>query len=129
MDENYEDLIRQSRDFKQVKKDRFMDASKDRLLKIGKKKIQTTMIGALSTLEKHLGFLWGHEEEEHDLTPEQQHIRDLYDEIRSEILDRGNNQMRNLEAEFAQYDIKWLRYKLALPTVPVNDTEEGEING
>ena len=37
MDDNYEDLIRQSRDFKNVKKDRFMDASKDRLLKIGRR--------------------------------------------------------------------------------------------
>ena len=87
-------------------------------MKIGKKKIQTTMIGALSTLEKRFGFLWG-QDQEGDLTPEQEHMKELYEEIRSEILDRGNNQMRNLEAEFVQYDIKWLRYNMKLPVIPV----------
>ena len=60
MDDNYRDLVRKSNDFKTSKSDQFLASSKERLLKIGKKKIQTTMIGALSTLEKRFGFLWGH---------------------------------------------------------------------
>ena len=122
MDDNYRDLVRKSNDFKTSKSDQFLASSKERLLKIGKKKIQTTMIGALSTLEKRFGFLWG-QEEDGDLTPEQEHMKELYEETRSEILDRGNNQMRNLEAEFVQYDIKWLRYNMKLPVLPV--TQEG----
>jgi len=118
MDNDYKELVRKSADFKTAKADRYLDLSKERLLKIGKKKIQTTMIGALSTLEKRFGFLWG-QDQEGDLTPEQEHLKELYEEIRSEILDRGNNQMRNLEAEFAQYDIKWLRYNMKLPVTPV----------
>jgi hypothetical protein len=51
-------------------------------------------------------------------------MKSLYEEVRSEILDRGNNQARNLEAELNQYDVKWLRYQLNLPVVPRN--EEGE---
>ena len=134
MDKDYQDLVRQSKDFREVKKDRYLDSSKERLLKIGKKKIQTTMIGALSTLEKQFGFLWW-QDEEGDLTPEQNHMKDLYEEVRAEILDRGNNQMRNLEAEFAQYEIKWLRYSLTLPVTPtavtqsINDMDEGGTNG
>ena len=118
MDNDYTELVRKSADFKTAKADQYLDLSKERLLKIGKKKIQTTMIGALSTLEKRFGFLWG-QDQEGDLTPEQEHLKELYEEIRSEILDRGNNQMRNLEAEFAQYDIKWLRYNMKLPVTPV----------
>ena len=132
MDDNFQDLVRQSEDFKRVKQDKYLDSSKDRLLKIGKKKIQTTMIGALSTLEDKFGFLWG-KDTDGDLAPEQQHMKDLYEEVRSEILDRGNNQMRNLEAEFAQYSIKWLRYSFQLPVVPVKQTvtdmDEGGTNG
>lgn len=123
MDDNYRDLVRKSNDFKTSRTDQFLASSKERLLKIGKKKIQTTMIGALSTLEKRFGFLWG-QEEDGDLTPEQEHMKELYEETRSEILDRGNNQMRNLEAEFVQYDIKWLRYNMKLPVLPV--TQDGE---
>ena len=84
------------------------------------------MIGALSTIEKQFGFLWGHGTEE-QLTPEQQHLRDLYDEVRSEILDRGNAQSRNLEAEFASYDISWNRYKMELPVKKLDETyNEGD---
>lgn len=123
MDDNYTELVRKSADFKTTKADQYLEMSKERLLKIGRKKIQTTMIGALSTLEKRFGFLWGQDQDE-DLTPEQEHMKELYEEIRSEILDRGNNQMRNLEAEFVQYDIKWLRYTVKLPVIPV--TQDGE---
>jgi len=127
MEESYEELVRKHEQFKAAKEAKYKDVSKDRLLKISKKKIQTTMIGALSTLEKQFGFLWGHGTEE-PLTPEQQHLRDLYDEVRSEILDRGNAQSRNLEAEFSQYDIRWNRYKMELPVTKL-DTIEGEEDG
>jgi hypothetical protein len=60
------------------------------------------------------------------LTPEQTHMKEQFDEVRAEILDRGNNQIRNLEAEFTNYDINWLRYRMTLPVKPV--TTEPEIN-
>ena len=122
MEKGYQDLIRASNKYKVDKDSKYKEDSKDRLLKISKKKVQTTMIGALSTIEKHFGFLWGHEEGD-NLTDEQKHMRDLFEEARSEILDKGNSQMRNWEAEFAQYDVKWLRYSMTLPVKTVN-TEE-----
>ena len=122
MDE-YSNLIKTAKGFKSEREEQYKESSKERLAKISKKKIQTTMIGALSTVEKSFGFLWGHESDE-PLSPEQEHMKSLYEEVRSEILDRGNNQARNLEAELNQYDVKWLRYQLNLPVVPRN--EEGE---
>lgn len=67
-----------------------------------KKKIQTTMIGALSSIEKHFGFLWEHED-----VPEEQKVamRKVFDDLRSEILDKGNHQLRNVDAELSDYDI------------------------
>ena len=90
-----------------------------------KKKVETTMIGALSSIEKHFGFLWGHESQE-DLSPEEQHIKSIYDEVRSEILDKGNNQIRNLESEISQYEVKWLRYHMSLPIMSMESKEEND---
>jgi hypothetical protein len=127
MEDPYAKLVRRSDKYKSDKSAKYKEVSKDRLLKISKKKIQTTMIGALSTLEKSFGFLWGHESSE-TLTPEQEHLKEIYDEVRSEILDRGNNQARNLEAEFSAYEISWLRYQITLPVKTINQ-EEGEDDG
>ena len=113
-DYDFSELVRSSRKYKSDKEAKYKDSSRDRLSKIAKKKIETTMIGALSSIEKNLGFLWGHEEQR-DLTPEEQHVKNIYDQIRSEILDKGNNQIRNLEAELAQYEVTWLRYPMTLP--------------
>jgi hypothetical protein len=127
MEDSYAELVRKSEKYKTDKTNKYKEVSKDRLLKISKKKIQTTMIGALSTVEKHFGFLWGHESGE-ALTPEQEHVKQLFDEVRSEILDRGNNQARNLEAEFNNYEINWLRYQITLPVKDVATIKE-EKNG
>ena len=125
MEESYAELVRKSDKYKTDKTNKNKEVSKDRLLKISKKKIQTTMIGALSTVEKHFGFLWGHESPD-ALTPEQEHMKELYDLVRSEILDRGNNQGRNLETEFMNYDITWLRYQITLTLKPLNKQQEGD---
>ncbi len=127
MEDSYAELVRKSEKYKTDKTNKYKEVSKDRLLKISKKKIQTTMIGALSTIEKHFGFLWGHESGE-ALTPEQEHVKQLFDEVRSEILDRGNNQARNLEAEFNNYEINWLRYQITLPVKDIATIKE-EQNG
>ncbi|MAF23960.1 hypothetical protein CL634_00015 [bacterium] len=122
MEESYEELVRQHENFKAAKDKQFKTVSKERLLKLAKKKVQTTMIGSLSTVEKFFGFLWGHENDGTP-TPEEQHMKELYEEVRSEILDRGNTQARNLEAEFAYYDIEWLRYRMEIPIKSLEDQD------
>ena len=110
MDE-FSNYLKKSFDFKQVREERQKELSKDRLLAAAKKKIQTTMIGSLSSMEKYFGFLWDVE----NPTQEQQKLRDFFEEMRSEILDRGNTQIRNLENEFLNYDITWKKYTVNLP--------------
>jgi len=105
--------------YKKIRDSKYKSESKDRLSKILKKKIQTTMIGALSTIEENLGFLWGGE---NSLSPtdEQKKMKVLYEKIRSEILDRGNNQVRNIDAELSQYEVEWLRYSMNMPVIQKN---------
>ena len=63
------------------------------------------------------------------MTPEEQHVKNIYDQIRSEILDKGNNQIRNLEAELSQYEVTWLRYHMTLPMANANITNEEDTDG
>jgi len=121
MDDNYADLIRGKANYKQQRVDKYTVDSKDRLSKIIKKKIETTMIGALSALEESFGFLWSNEDGS-PLTEEQTIMKELYQGVRSSILDKGNNQSRNVDAELAQYKVEWLKYTIEMPMI----TKEGQ---
>lgn len=90
------------------------ERSKTRLKKEVKKRIQTTMIGSLSSVEKFFGFLWG-EGSEKELTKEQIHMREVFEEMRTEILDKGNSQIRNSDSEIENYDVIWNKYHINLP--------------
>jgi len=116
--EDYSSFLKQSLNLKQIREERNKEVSKESLFKSSKKKVQTTMIGALSTIEESFGFLWGFEvEDSSKLTPEQLHLKGIYDEARAKILDRGNTQIRNLELEFANYDIARKKNLINLPVI------------
>ena len=57
MAEEYSNFLKQSLDLKSAREERNKDISRDKLFKAAKKKIQTTMIVSLSTLESRFGFL------------------------------------------------------------------------
>jgi|SRR5210317_1434046 hypothetical protein len=118
--DNFDDLIKNQVEYKAIKEQKYKSDSKERLAKILKKKVQTTMIGALSSIEAHLGFLW---DSDGQMSDQQKMMYDLYQKLRSEILDKGNTQARNIDAELSQYDIKWLRYSVNIP-VKENNSEE-----
>lgn len=117
------DIVKNRKEYKAIREDKYKQDSKVRLSNILKKKIQTTMIGALSTIEDHFGFLWGQDKAE-KLTDEQLRMKDLYNKVRSEILDKGNNQARNIDAELAQYEVQWLKYRLDIPVKTINKEEK-----
>ena len=52
MAKEYDAFLKQSLDLRSIRENRSRDVSRDKLFKTAKKKIQTTMIGALSTLEE-----------------------------------------------------------------------------
>ena len=117
--DNFNELIRSKQEYKTLRDDKFKYDSKTRLSKILKKKVETTMIGALSSIEEHFAFLWTNDSGE--LSPEQKIMYDTFQKVRSEILDKGNTQARNVDAELNQYEVKWLRYSVNLPLKPTED--------
>tara|TARA_Y100000034_G_C6723841_1_gene320351 strand:+ start:295 stop:672 length:378 start_codon:yes stop_codon:yes gene_type:complete len=124
MDNNF---LQKSLDLRQAREERYKEISRDKLFKASKKKIQTTMIGSLSTVEEQFGFLWGFDIPESERTPEQKKIHDIYEETRAKILDRGNTQIRNLETEFVNYDITRKKYFINLPMAqPRGDNDGGQ---
>lgn len=104
--------IRQKKDLEKDKK--YKEDSKERLKEICVKKIRTTMIGALESIEKRLKTLYSSDGYSSN---EELMLKKLYEEMRTEILDRGNQQIRNLDTEFEQYSIEWKRYTLQLPVI------------
>ena len=86
------------------------------------------MIGALSTVEEHFGFLWGFEIPEEQLTPEQKHIKAIFEDVRAKILDRGNTQIRSLESEFVNYEISKKKYFINLPMAKSKGEEDEEFH-
>lgn len=99
-----------------TKDDLIRERSKERLKKEAKKRIQTTMIGSLSSIEKYFSEHLGSYDTQR--TPEQDKMRELYEELRTEILDRGNNQIRIIESEIDTYDVRWNKYHMDLPLSP-----------
>lgn len=100
--------------YNQKRLDKYKEDSRDRLSKIIKKKIETTMVGAISSMEKHFGFLWG-QDEDGPLTEDQREMKKLFLKMREDIFDKGNHQARNIDVELSQYNIEWKRYSLKLP--------------
>ena len=121
--ENFDDLIRNKSEYKDARSERYKYDSKDRLSKILRKKVETTMIGAISSLEDHFSFLWAAQDSE--MTEEKKFMFDIFQKVRSEILDKGNSQSRNIDAELNQYEVKWMRYSVEIPVKP---NDEGRTN-
>jgi len=74
----------------------------ERLRFFMEKRIQTTMIGALARIEKTFGDLWG-QNKEGDLTEEEENFADMWDYLRNDILNYGNNQIRQVKEDFHKY--------------------------
>ena len=89
--------------------DAYNDGSRKKLSNIAQKKITTSFIGALNVFELAFGHLWGHGEKG-PLTPEQEEYKKLWTHVRTEILNNGNNQIRNLLTEISQYTVTWERH-------------------
>lgn len=65
----------------------------DYIVKIIKKRFQTSMIGSLARIEDYFGFLWGFDK--HNLNYQEEKNKQLWNELRTEILNHCNYQMRS----------------------------------
>lgn len=113
--EDYNNFLKSSLDLKRQREERTKQVSHDGLMKTATKKIQTTMIGSLSTIEEFFGFLWGLGCEDSELSQEQKHMKSIYEDARAKILDRGNTQIRELELQFHNYDVTRKKHYINLP--------------
>jgi len=92
----------------------YSDASKKRLLTNIKKKFDTTIIGSLAIFEEEFGYLWAHGEVDDTLTETERDFRDMWQEVRTKILDAGNSNLRAAQSEISQYTLSWNRYVMRL---------------
>jgi hypothetical protein len=117
--EEYNDVDKQMRAVADSRKaesslrnQKYNESSKKQLMKILETKIRTSFIAPLSYFEANFGFLWGHGKEESKLTKEELHYRQIWNFIRTNVLNNGNNQIRAVCNELNQYTVSWNRYQL-----------------
>lgn len=100
-------------DYRKIKEERHKSQSLESLKQRIGARIKTTMIGAISSIEDHFGSLWGHGNE--NLTEDQKRLKFIFEELRKEILDKGNNQLRGIDSDLLNYDINKKEIKIVLP--------------
>ena len=86
---------------------RYREGCKKRLLGTIEKKFKTTIIWAIASVEAGFGELWGHGKPEVELTDKEREFREIWQEVRTEILNKGNNNLRGAQDEIAQYSTVW----------------------
>lgn len=106
---DYRKMREEKRQRKAEREELLKKKYKERLQTIIEKKLKTTMVGAINSIEKHFGFLW--EGDKEDLSPTELEIREIFEEARKEIFDLGNKQIRNMKEELENYEVEWKRYK------------------
>ena len=118
-------ILKAQRD--KIREERLAEQCKKRLSAIISKKIETTFIGAIASVESYLGFLWGINLRDAERTEEQKKFFELWKALRSEILTNGNTQLRAAQNEITQYNVHWNRYHTELKVI--DKFEEDQTNG
>jgi hypothetical protein len=80
----------------------------DDIIKVIEKRFKTLMIGSIFKFENSFGYLWNHGHEPTD--QKEEFFRDKWEDLRYEILNHGNNQIRLAVSELKQYINKELTY-------------------
>ena len=101
----------------------YQQQSRERLKKILEGKMRTVMIGAIASVEECFSTwlkLKGRR------TEDEQDFFEAFQDCRSEILDKGNAQIRNLDEEMKQYVMDWKRYNYKISQAERNVENEDE---
>jgi hypothetical protein len=56
-------------------------------------RFKTVMIGSIARVENYFGYLWGHPEKD-NITDKQKEFKQLWEELRTEMLNHGNFHIR-----------------------------------
>ena len=113
MSRKEEELAALRRRQKEAHRGRIAQDSRDRLKRIASKKFRTCFISALAEFENTFGFeVWGHNLPEEKLTPEQKANRIRWEQVRKNILDKGNAQARALGMEIDLHKVEFEGYRM-----------------
>jgi hypothetical protein len=110
--QDFDAMMRRKKDMELKRQKVKAQASKDRLVDKVEKRIKTSFIGALDSVETHLSCLW--ETNGSDMSPAQVEMYDIYQKIRKEILDKGNQQVREFKGDLENFDVNFKQYQLEL---------------
>lgn len=88
-----------------------MKTDKEILIDNMRRKITTTMIGAIDAVEKKFGFLWNEDSEDAKF------MKKAFLEIRKSILDNGNTQIKLAEEEIGGYDVEKTVFHTIFPVI------------
>lgn len=69
------------------------NSSRRHIIEQLEKRFKTVMIGALARFENEFGYLWNNNDE--PSSGQEAYFRDKWEDLRSDLLDHGNDQMRN----------------------------------
>ena len=100
-----------------MKEEMLIIGSKKRLKNITDKKFNTCFIFPLSEFETVFGSMWGHGLSEEELNVEQKMNRAKWEQVRMNVLNKGNAQRRALQTEIDLYDVKLNRYHMEFRTL------------
>lgn len=92
--------------------EKLKDSSKKKLRKVMETKMKTLMIGAIAKIESFFGEkVWGFNLSEDECSNEQLDNELIWEQLRDEILNLGNKQIRAAMSELDLYDVVWTGYK------------------
>lgn len=120
-DNDFAKMVRHQQQRNVQASENFRHQSKNRLKQSIRKKLETTMIGAIAAIETKFGFLWGENKCKDKLTERELYLLNLKDELRTEILNKSNSQLRAAMAELEEYDITWERHRCNFEMKDNND--------
>ena len=69
--------------------------------------------------------MWGQGKPKESLSPEELEMRELWEQVRTTVLNLGNNQLRAAQNEIANHIVSWKRYTVELKVKP-EENDNGE---
>ena len=87
------------------------------------KRLETTMIGALARFENVFGYLWGHHKSmDQSLTDEEMDFDNMWQDVRNNILNHGNQQIRGIVNDITRQlrDGPEVKFNYKLKVRPLN---------
>jgi len=109
--DNFSDMQRATKQARQINAERSKLYAKKKLTQVLNKKFKTTMIGALASFEALFGELWGHGKNIGDLTEAEVAFREAWEQARTDILNKGNAQLRGAMEELSGYTVSYDGYQ------------------